>query len=335
MSRFGMGASSVQSATKPVPWENPRSWRRNLHRATTGLVLLLVLTTGCSSETLHKSMTQSSQEPQASATTEPVDEGEFPTVETTGPRAEPTKSTGPTQTARAGETIERATINGRLTIKHDDVTVRDVIVRGTGTYMIYIIRKDNGECPRHVRLEYVEVDGSQAPADSIPIYSPECGFTIDHGLLHNLGRAIRVVNDVTIENTYIYLNRTWEGAHRSGVSTHGGKNIVVKNNVILCEKGGCTAAITMYGDHAPVDGYLLEHNVIATTGSYCIYGGNLDGSNYPEGRDIKIVDNHFSTRYFPECGKYGPVTGFDAGVRGNEWHGNVWQESGKPVSEGA
>lgn len=236
MSRFGPDSGSVQGTSQLVPWRGPRSWPRNLHRAAAGLVLLLVLTTGCASGTLHKSMVESSQEPQASAVTEPADEGEFPTAETTGPRAEPTKTTGPTETTRAGETIERTTINGRLTIKHDDVTVKDVVVRGTGTYMIYIIRKDNGECPRNVRLEYIEVEGSQAPADSIPIYSPECGFTIDHGLLHHLGRAIRVVNDVTIENTYIYLNRTWEGAHRSGVSTHGGKNIVVKNNVIICEK---------------------------------------------------------------------------------------------------
>src|SRR5699024_3057250 len=232
MSRFGPDLGSIQGTAQPAPWRYLRSWPRNPHRVAAGLALLLVLTTGCTNGPLHKSIVQRSEEPQASAVTQAADEGEFPTVEATGPRTEPTTTAGPIETTQAGETIERTTVNGRLTIKHDDVTIKDVVVRGTDTYMIYIVRKDNGECPRHVRLEYVEVDGSQAPPDSIPIYSPECGFTIDHGLLHHLGRAIRVVNNVTIENTYIYLNRTWEGAHRSGVSTHGGKNIVVRNNVI-------------------------------------------------------------------------------------------------------
>lgn len=292
---------------------------------------ILLIVSGCSDGSAGKAMVRSSQEPSATVAEMPTGPGDFPTPETTGPRYQSLRTTGSVETTHAGQIIERLTINGRLTIKHDDVTVRDVVVQGTGNYMIYVIRKENGECPRNVRLEYVEVDGSQAPVQAIPIYSPACGFTLDHGLLHNLARAIRVVNDVTIENTYIFLTRTREGAHRSGISTHGGRNIVVRNNVIICENTGCTAAMTMYGDNAPVDGYLVQHNLIATTGSYCIYGGSIDASPYPKGTDIKIIDNHFSTRYFPECGKYGLMTGFDPGVRGNEWRGNVWHETGKPI----
>src|SRR5699024_2061106 len=310
MSRIGTESGASPGISPRVPQPTPRPWRHKLYRAVTGLVLLLVLTSGCTSDTLHKSLVESTQEPQEDVATQPPDEGEFPAMETTGPRAEPTESTGPTETTQAGEIIERTTINGRLTIKHDDVTVEDVVVRGTGTYMIYIIRKDNGECPRNVRLEYIEVDGSRAPADSIPIYSPECGFTIDHGLLHNLGRGIRIANDVRIENTYIHLARTWEGAHRSGISTHGGKDVVVKDSAIFCENVGCSAAITMYGDHAPVQQVLVQHNLIATTGSYCVYGGSVDSKQYPHGANIKFIDNHFSTRYFPTCGRYGPITGF-------------------------
>ncbi|MPV48512.1 hypothetical protein GCG21_00495 [Pseudactinotalea sp. HY160] len=307
-------------------------------RGVVALVALAATLAACTSSTDDGASpspageSSSAPEPGAEASTSGT---AVPSVSTTGPRSDPARSTGPVATDRAGQTIEGTTITGRLTISHDDVTVRDVTVRGTGTYMIYVQEKSGGGCPENVRLEYVEVDGSGAPADSIPIYSPECGFTLDHGLVHHVGRGIRIANDVVVENSYIFLTRTWEGAHRSGVSTHGGEHIVLRNNVIICENVGCSAAITMYGDHAPVDGVLVEHNVIASTGSYCAYGGSVESKSFPDGADVRFIDNRFSTRYFPTCGRYGPVAGFAAGSRGNEWRGNVWQETGEPIREPA
>jgi hypothetical protein len=244
-----------------------------------------------------------------------------------------TRSTGNLSSSAAGQVISRVTVNGRLTIRHDDVTVRDVTVNGTGTYMIQVVEKADGTCPRNVRIEYTEINGANAAENDIPLYSPHCGYVFDHGYVHDVGRSSRLVHGTTISNSYIFSNRTGSsGAHRGAVGINGGTDNQIVNNVLMCEGVGCSAAIPMYGDFAPVNGLLVQHNLLATTGSYCAYGGSIDSKPYPDGSNIRFVDNHFSKRYYGTCGRYGPVSGFDNGVRGNVWTGNVWDGTKKPVS---
>ena len=90
----------------------------------------------------------------------------------------------------------------------------------------------------------------------------------------------------------------------------------------------------MYGDFNTIDGYRIEHNLLASTGSYCAYGGSVTSKPYPEGSNIRFIDNHFSTEFFSTCGRYGPVSSFDNNVRGNVFTGNVWHESGLPLNVG-
>lgn len=259
--------------------------------------------------------------------------GGFPTLDSTGPRVASTSSTGSLSSSANGQVISQVTVNGRLTIRHDNVTVRDVTVNGTGTYMINVVNKADGTCPANVRIEYTEVNGANAAENDIPLYAPRCGYVFDHGYVHNVGRTSRLVNNTTISNSYVVSNRTGDsGAHRGAVGTNGGSNNQIINNVLMCEGVGCSAAIPMYGDFAPVSGLLVQHNLLATTGSYCAYGGSLDGKAYPDGSNIKFIDNHFSTKYWDTCGRYGTVSGFENGVRGNAWSGNVWHESGEAIS---
>lgn len=277
--------------------------------------------------------------PAPKPTPAPAPDGEYgpwPTPETTGPRHAPTRTVkGGFASSRDGEVIERLEIEGRLTVTHDNVTVRDVKVNGTGTYMVQVKEGADGKCPENVRFEYVEIDGSNAKENDIPLYSPDCGYTFDHGHIHGVGRASRVVHDTTISNSYIFSDRTGDsGAHRGGVGNNGGTNNALVNNVIKCEGKGCSAALPMYGDFRTIDGYRIEHNLLATTGSYCAYGGSLSGKPYPNGRNIQFIDNHFSTEYFDTCGKYGAISGFADGVRGNTWEGNVWHETGQLLRAG-
>jgi len=256
---------------------------------------------------------------------------EFPTPQTTGPRTtELADSEGITSTA-ANQIIERKNVTGRVTIKHDNVTVRDVKVNGTGTYMITVAKKADGNCPANARFEYIEIDGALAAENDIPVYAT-CGFVLDRAYIHNVGRSSRLTNNTTVQNSYVFSNRTGDsGAHRGAVGTNGGSNNVIRNNVLRCQGKGCSAAIPMYGDFAPVDGLLVEHNLLATTGSYCMYGGTLASKTYPEGSNIKIINNRFSREFGPNCGQFGTLSGWEGGVRGNESSGNVWYETGEPI----
>lgn len=261
--------------------------------------------------------------------------GDFPTPETTGPRvplSSLTPSSGITST-HDGQIIEFKDVTGNIRIKHDNVIVRDSRISFTSTYGLNVIKKADGSCPVGARFEYVEVDGRLAAESDIPIYSPGCPWVLDHAYVHNVGRSSRVVNDNVVSNSYILANRSGDsGSHRGAVGNNGGRNNQLINNVLICaSERGCSAAIPMYGDFAPVDGMLVQRNLLATTGGYCAYGGSLSSKPYPHGSNIKFIDNHFSTRFNPNCGKYGHLAGFAGGVRGNEWRGNVWHETGQLI----
>ncbi len=257
---------------------------------------------------------------------------QFPTVSSTGPRlslSSLTPSAGVTS-SYDGQVIEGKNITGNVRIQHDNVVLRDSRVNFTATHGLTVVKKANGSCPVGTRFEYVDVDGRLAAEDAIPVYSPGCGWTLDHAYVHNVGRTSRLTNDNTVSNSYVHSNRTGgSGAHRGAVGTNGGRNNRIINNVLLCEGTGCSAAIPMYGDFAPVDGMLVQHNLLATTGSYCAYGGSLSAKPYPNGSKVRFLDNHFSTRFSTRCGRYGHISGFADGVRGNEWRGNVWHETGE------
>jgi hypothetical protein len=257
----------------------------------------------------------------------------FPTVTSTGPRTSNLTASGPVTSSSTGQIIENLNVNGNVNIRHDNVTVRNVRVNGTATYMITTSKKTDGSCPVNVRFEYIEINGANALENDIPIYSSCGNMTIDHAYIHNVGRSSRLTNNMTISNSYVFSNRTGDsGAHRGGVGINGGSDNVIYNNVLKCQGTGCSAAIPNYGDFAPVVNLRIEHNLLATTGGYCAYGGSLPEKPYPEGSNIDFIDNHFSTEFMPACGRYGPITGFANNVRGNEWRGNVWHETGLPVS---
>lgn len=267
----------------------------------------------------------------------PADDGvpavPFPTPDTTGPRVpySALEASGDITSSHDGQVIEKVDVTGNIRILHDDVTVRDARIRYTSTYGLNVRKRDDGSCPEGTVFEHVEVDGQLAPDNYIPVYSPGCGWTLDHAYVHDVGRVVRLVSNNTVTNSYILADRGGDsGAHRGAVGLNGGSNHIIRNNVLICDTPkGCSAALTMYGDTAPVEDVLVEHNLIAATAAYCAYGGSVDSKAFPEASEIRFVDNHFSTRFFDDCGRSGPITGFERDVRGNVWEGNVWHETGE------
>lgn len=264
-------------------------------------------------------------------TVSPPPTDEFPTIDTTGPRTTSLTASGGVTSTSAGQLIERKNITGQLKIAHDNVTVRDVRVNGIGTYMVTVVPKSGGSCPTGVRFEYIEINGVNAAENDIPVYA-NCPFVIDRAYVHNVGRSSRLTNNQTIENSYIFSDRTGDsGAHRGGVGINGGNNNIIRNNVLKCRGVGCSAAIPNYGDFSTVSNLLIEHNLVSTSGGYCMYGGSLDSKPYPDGSNIRIINNHFSREFNSKCGQFGPLAGWEGNIRGNVSSGNIWHETGEPI----
>jgi hypothetical protein len=239
---------------------------------------------------------------------------------------------GDFQTSFDGQVVEYLDIRGNLRILHNNVTVRDTRVMMTHTYGLDI-RPNNGVCPSGTRFEYVEVDGRNALDVHVAVYGEDCSWTLDHARVHNVGGGIHVVRNNTVMNSYVYSSRgETADIHRNAIQHHGGYGNKIINNTLYCEGNGCSSAVALYGEVAPVQDILIEHNLLAATAGYCTYTGSLSYKPYPNGSNVRYIDNHFSTKYFPACGRVGAVTGSTAAVRGNVWQGNVWHETGQPVT---
>lgn len=120
--------------------------------------------------------------------------------------------------------------------------------------------------------------------------------------------------------------------HFSGIRMS--QNLVLRHNTLLCEavrlpgEGACSAALTGYGDWAPVRNNLIEGNLfLPGSASYCAYGGSSKDKPFSEGaRDIRFIDNVFVRGTSGRCGIYGPVGSFDPTRPGNVFDGNVWDD---------
>jgi len=82
----------------------------------------------------------------------------------------------------------------------------------------------------------------------------------------------------------------------------------------------------LFGDFAAIQYVLIQNNLFTTGGSYCIYGGSHPSKPYPNGNNIRYIDNHFSTAVSALCGGYGPVAYFSTTNPGDVWTGNVWHD---------
>lgn len=248
----------------------------------------------------------------------------------TGPRYACTTTQGTLVTSYHGQVIDRVCINGSLEIRHNNVTVRDVLVMGTGTYAIDI-GQDTAVCPSNLRIEYTEVNMTNAADIDWGIYQ-RCagGHVFDHIKVMYAGRGIMTYGNLTINQSYVYSNRTQPDAHRTAFSTHGGSNFTLTGNTLICVNTGCSSSLNIYSDYAPATNILIQDNVLAG-GSICLRGGETH-AYATQTHDIRVLNNRFSTIYAPQCGTLQAFAQFDESAPGNVRSGNVWHESGLPIT---
>lgn len=262
----------------------------------------------------------------------------------TGPRV-PTdqlRRTHRLETKHDGQVIEKVAVDRQIVVRHSNVVIRDVQIVAnsptSGGYPITIEPScDDCRPPENILIEYVEIAGTRQLDPSIPaVFAPYGNWTLRHADIHGMGSGPRLTTKTRVENSVIHdMADRDPSEHKSGVGLNGGAHNAVVGNRIDCDVPGCSAALAMYGSDAPVDDVLVQGNLFNTTGSYCVYGGSVSSKDFPEGTNIRIVDNVFGTEFSPKCGKYGPIASWDPMLPGNVWQGNVWQDSGEPVVPGA
>ncbi|MBO0880007.1 MAG: hypothetical protein J2P17_06495, partial [Mycobacterium sp.] len=156
-------------------------------------------------------------------------------------------------------------------------------------------------------------------------------FTLLRDNIHNAGHGVQINNNATVEDTYIHDLGANNAAHKDAVISNGGGNAVIKHNNVECAADSCSAAIGLFGDFAPIKNWTITDNLLNTTGSYCLYGGDSPGKPFSTATGMVVTNNHFGKKDHPQCGQYGPVTAFGHNS-GNSWSGNVWDGTNTAIN---
>ncbi len=182
----------------------------------------------------------------------------------------------------------------------------------------------------NVRLGY----GIRVFADDLVIAHNEIYWTPD---------AIQIAGSRNvITGNYVHDTTFWDdgegdnpgGDHNNCLLHNGGtvSDLTITNNAFVLDRQGAgmlqTGALSLQQSAefpGAYDGILIEGNLLAG-GGYSLYSGYEPAKpgNSP-GTDFVVRNNWFSTRYYENCGFFGPVTGaqpWDTG--GNTWQNNRW-----------
>ncbi|MFC6080940.1 right-handed parallel beta-helix repeat-containing protein [Sphaerisporangium aureirubrum] len=211
---------------------------------------------------------------------------------------------------------------------------------------------DNSFCSiQYCRVSAMsDQDGTPESYDNVRLNYGLRVFADDLLLAHNeifwVPDAIQIAGSRNqIIGNYVHNSTFWDdgeggegsspgGDHNNCLLHNGGvvDELTITGNTFLLDRQGAgmvqTGALSLQQSAEFPGAYtniFIERNRVAG-GGYALYSGYEPAKegNSP-GTNFVVRDNVFSTRYFPDCGFFGPVTGAQPwGEDGNTWEGNRW-----------
>lgn len=214
-------------------------------------------------------------------------------------------------------------------ISASNVTVTDVEVVVTGNGFGIGLRHT-----RNVTISYSEVFSPYASGANRlqvgikDVYGDTADTVIEYDNIWHTGTGVQISEGLVMDN-YIHDMGYASGDHLDGIASDAGstEGLTIDHNTVL-NQFGQTTAVGLFEDFGAQFNCLIENNLIAG-GGYTVYGGANAGGAPTS--NIRVIGNRFARVYSENSGSYGPVAYFDPHGSGNEWNGNVWDDTGKPV----
>jgi hypothetical protein len=228
-----------------------------------------------------------------------------------------TKYTGPCTISESNVVIDKKTIDCSLRITGKNVTIKNSVLNGA----IYTSKGSFTVTDSDIRLSATEDTGVG-----------EANFTLNRVEITGGRRSVNCASNCTVEASYLHAQgKDPTGtAHQSAIRM--GANSVIRGNTIACDApesppaGGCSAALTGYGDFAVVEKNTIDGNLfLASNAGYCAYGGSSTGKPYSNGvNNVKFTNNIWQRGKTGVCGIWGPIVSFQPNLPGNVWTNNVY-----------
>jgi len=228
----------------------------------------------------------------------------------------------------AGAVLESVSVAANVDVLASDVTIRNVQITTGG--------EDFGISLRHtknVTIENVEISGRDAGSGRLmvgikDIYGDAQGTQVLRSDIARTSTGVQIYAGL-VQDNYIHDMGFKSGDHTNGTTDNGGSrsSLTLRHNTVFNSQPQ-TDAISLFQDFGTQTNRTIEGNLVAG-GGYTIYGGANPGG--AQTSNIRIVNNRFSKLYFPRAGSYGYATAFDPRGPGNEWAGNIWDDTGAAV----
>jgi hypothetical protein len=274
-------------------------------------------TTTTSSTTTTKPPTSTTTSPTSTATA-PVTG--YPDATNTGAKGTLTQRVGDLEITQAGTVLQNVEIVGQLTIRADNVTLKNVKVTAKGKFWVVI------NYGKNLTIEDATLVGDSAAQASLG--NTGSGYFTGRRInAYGAGDGIRMTSNSKMYDSYVHDLATGSDIHNDGVDLWSAVNAKLIHNRIENAHGQTSAVmISEYGSNANT-GVEVRNNFLAG-GGWTLYGGAPDTA-----KGHIVADNVFSTKYFPESGYYGARAYWSS--TGNTWSNNTWADGpnkGKPVS---
>jgi hypothetical protein len=226
---------------------------------------------------------------------------------------------GDLEISTANTVIDALDVRGCVRINAPGVVIRRTRITcpGSGVGSFADSFSGVGAILEDVEISCGNVNGSSAVGDY--------NFTVRRANIHSCENGFDVDGRVTIEHSYIHDLLAFDPVsdpHTDGAQiTPVGRDIEIVHNTIYAGDG-TSAIISPPVSAGVVTNVLIADNLMAG-GAYTLYC-QQDG----QGNNYRVVNNHFSTRFYPSIGAFGAWT--ECGDE-TQVSGNVIHETGRPV----
>jgi hypothetical protein len=275
--------------------------------------------------------------------------GCWPGPSNTGPTGTLTAYTGSCTLSTNNVTIDSKIINCDLDVRATGIVISNSEMHGQITHTE--ADTDRGTVKNVITVTDTYIDGGLVPQST----------SDGRGIEDRNFTAIRVEFDrgrsssfcqyyCLIKDSYAHGQDTDETgvAHESGIRIGSGTTTHAQellHNSISCQggdvlpDGGCSAAISGYGDFDVIQNNYVYRNLIMSSSwpgdpvgsvGFCAYGGSSGSKPFPHGANNAFTENVFQRGNSGKCGVFGPTSSFEAGVNGNTFTGNTWDDGSTP-----
>jgi hypothetical protein len=214
----------------------------------------------------------------------------------------------------AGAVIDARDISGAVVVNAPNVTIRRSRIRSSSSWVV-----ENNSTG--LLIEDSEIDGTGANGNAIG----SANMTLRRVNIHGAENGLDVDGNLIVEDSYIHDLTTSGGAHTDGAQfNQGAADIVFRHNTIdpVAGTSGGTSCIIMWDESGAQNArvWIEDNRLLGTGAAWALYSPRQTASQ------IYINRN----RFMP--GVYGVTNGVRVGTTVTEFNGNVYDDTGRPVS---